>query len=379
MVRYARGMRLSRVRLGIVLVASAVAISAGMPACRSPTQIVFELSTDGPCYTLSVPVERRQTAITLGRRSKIETATKSTAKTEQCDSASGRIGSIVAVPSGDNDEEIGARIVSALGKSPADCAAGGDGQCIVARRAVRFIPNRSLTIPIFLSQGCAGVVCDPDSTCEKGICVPLGCAGKGTCGGDAGIGDASTEDDAASGTDGSHVDAPSDAQLDACVPDCAGRQCGSDGCGGSCGPSGGGCPGANDVCKSGVCVCQPTCVGKQCGDNGCGSACGSCGSNQTCSAGTCVGILGTCATCTNSSECGGGLSCLAHWSDHGSVLLKRYCAASLQSPSRTCIAPRTIRYIVCGGTYDVDCNSECVKSGYSGAIGCFTDGTCGCA
>ena len=187
------GMRLSDVRLGMVFLVLAVAISAGVPACRSPTQIVFELSTDGPCHTVSAPIERRQTAITLGRRGKIETATKSTAETEQCDPATGQIGTIVAVPSGDNNEEIGARIVSALGKSPADCAAGGDGQCIVARRAVRFIPNRSLTIPIFLGQSCAGIVCDPDSTCDKGLCVPLGCAGEGTCAADGGA-DASPPD-----------------------------------------------------------------------------------------------------------------------------------------------------------------------------------------
>ena len=68
-----------------------------------------------------------------------------------------------------------------------------------------------------------------------------------------------------------------------CAPDCAGKNCGSDGCGSSCGdcdPEMG--------CVAGVCICLPDCTGKQCGDNGCGGSCGSCNlANQTCDAGQC--------------------------------------------------------------------------------------------
>ncbi|HZU81291.1 MAG TPA: hypothetical protein VE987_00160, partial [Polyangiaceae bacterium] len=39
-----------------------------------------------------------------------------------------------------------------------------------------------------------------------------------------------------------------------CRPSCAGRTCGDDGCGGSCGR----CSIANDVCVAGACVCMPT-------------------------------------------------------------------------------------------------------------------------
>jgi hypothetical protein len=37
------------------------------------------------------------------------------------------------------------------------------------------------------------------------------------------------------------------------------------------------------------CACAPQCGGKVCGDDGCGGSCGNCGVNQTCQAGQCVG------------------------------------------------------------------------------------------
>ena len=47
-------------------------------------------------------------------------------------------------------------------------------------------------------------------------------------------------------------------------------------------------------CSNGACVtsCTPNCVGKTCGDNGCGGSCGTCGSGQTCTNGSCVASLG---------------------------------------------------------------------------------------
>ena len=60
-----------------------------------------------------------------------------------------------------------------------------------------------------------------------------------------------------------------------CQPNCNGKQCGSDGCGGSCGKCGG-----QDACVNNQCICQPNCGGKQCGGDGCGGSCGSCGPNK---------------------------------------------------------------------------------------------------
>ncbi len=106
----------------------------------------------------------------------------------------------------------------------------------------------------------------------------------------------------------------------ACVPDCHDRECGDDGCGGTCGHCAGGrmcspqhlcvpdpndctetcaslglecgthcqetcgtCPGANDACVDGKCACQPTCTLASCGaSDGCGGTCAPCPQDVSC-------------------------------------------------------------------------------------------------
>jgi len=90
-----------------------------------------------------------------------------------------------------------------------------------------------------------------------------------------------------------------------CQPDCAGRECGPDGCGDTCPP---GC-GAGETCNesTGTCECAPDCTDKQCGDDGCGGDCGTCGAGQLCSpAGACVDCL-TEADCLFLQLCTDGL------------------------------------------------------------------------
>ncbi|MGI9020519.1 MAG: hypothetical protein ACR2G3_07410 [Solirubrobacterales bacterium] len=70
-----------------------------------------------------------------------------------------------------------------------------------------------------------------------------------------------------------------------CTPNCAGKECGDDGCGGSCGSCGSG-----QVCQSGQCQCAPSCAPGACGMNdGCGGTC-LCGAGEVCnpSTQTCV-------------------------------------------------------------------------------------------
>ncbi len=69
----------------------------------------------------------------------------------------------------------------------------------------------------------------------------------------------------------------------ACTPDCSGKECGADGCGGTCGT----CSGPQEVCVEGQCVCQPACAAKECGDDGCGGTCGTCPAGSDCQAGRC--------------------------------------------------------------------------------------------
>ncbi len=69
-----------------------------------------------------------------------------------------------------------------------------------------------------------------------------------------------------------------------CVPDCSDRECGDDGCGGSCGTC---LPGYE--CVDGTCRgCTADCSGRVCGDDGCGGSCGVCQAGYVCNeAGAC--------------------------------------------------------------------------------------------
>ena len=152
------------------------------------------------------------------------------------------------------------------------------------------------------------------------------------------VGDLTAPDGAADAgaPDAASADAVEDADSNstACVPDCGGKECGDDGCGGSCGlcPTlwacdgglcveqecvplcGGlecgfdGCGGvcgfceAGELCQDGLCELECTCDGKECGDDGCGNACGTCDSPYTCVNNLCEILEGT-WTCTEILGC----------------------------------------------------------------------------
>jgi len=72
-----------------------------------------------------------------------------------------------------------------------------------------------------------------------------------------------------------------------CKPECDGKECGDDGCGGSCGE----CPMAAPFCADHKCKieCTSHCDMKECGDDGCGGSCGNCPLGFECSqGGACV-------------------------------------------------------------------------------------------
>jgi hypothetical protein len=137
-------------------------------------------------------------------------------------------------------------------------------------------------------------------------------------------------------------------QICECVPDCVDKECGGDGCGGTCGACGEGSacdshgtcgctdeattacgPDANvywydscgnqgvlkatcgaDGCVNGACAgCTANCDGVQCGDDGCGGECGTCEGGSACVAGQCeVPTLpgsceGRCGDYDGSAEC----------------------------------------------------------------------------
>ena len=97
-----------------------------------------------------------------------------------------------------------------------------------------------------------------------------------------------------------------------CIPcsnACAGKECGDDGCGRSCGE----CPGPQDLCQEGKCVCKPACDDwNGCGDDGCGGEC--CDDGVDCTQDLCIG--GNCKhlkespdCCVDDAECDDGIDC----------------------------------------------------------------------
>ncbi len=118
---------------------------------------------------------------------------------------------------------------------------------------------------------CQCAACPAGVECFQGACCVPQCDGK-NCG-----------DDGCGGECGLCQGACLDGQC--CTPDCAGVECGDDGCGGSCGA----CWGLEDTCLNGTCVCVPECTGKECGADGCGGLCGLCDDDLACSVDTCSG------------------------------------------------------------------------------------------
>ncbi len=85
-----------------------------------------------------------------------------------------------------------------------------------------------------------------------------------------------------------------------CVPRCAGKTCGDDGCGGTCGT----CPSGTQCSSAGTCACTPNCSGRACGDDGCGGTCGTCEVRWSCStSGACVPP--TCRASVGWNDCPG--------------------------------------------------------------------------
>lgn len=184
---------------------------------------------------------------------------------------------------------------------------------------------------------------------------------------------------------------------DACVPSCAGKSCGDDGCGGSCGacPPGELCSAITQACEPEACV--PNCAGKACGDDGCGGNCGDCAPNEQCEAnqcvpGTCVpvcegkicgpdGCGGACGTCPTGQICGssGQCSTVCVASCEGLACGTDGCGGSCG----TCEADETCDIGVCTACTPDCTGKSCGADGCGGICGecagadtCTDDGLC---
>jgi len=147
-----------------------------------------------------------------------------------------------------------------------------------------------------------GTECGAQKVCVKGACcdAKANCAGK-ECGSDGCGGSCGECDEFSKCTKGKCV-------KEECTPKCDGKECGEDGCGGSCGE----CTKAGFVCEEGACVCKPDCTDMECGPDGCGGSCGTCsGVNVACKDGVCGcagaecgdGCCGMNQVCTDLGEC----------------------------------------------------------------------------
>jgi hypothetical protein len=113
----------------------------------------------------------------------------------------------------------------------------------------------------------------------------------------------------------------------------------------------GGKPG---TCASGACQCTPQCSGKECGDDGCNGTCGSCSGSQMC-------VDAECVQCQTDANCPGSLDgCQRGRCQNGSCSREnvdaRACGVGGSCMGGTCCMPRCSGK--CGGA-DNGCGGTC--------------------
>ncbi len=198
---------------------------------------------------------------------------------------------------------------------------------------------------------------DTQEDTDTKICTPQ-CAGK-ACGEDGcgGLCGTCTEDELCSQVQKC---------IPKCIPQCFGKICGPDQCGGSCGTCGDDFEcGADGKCYSTTCV--PDCEGKACGDDGCSGKCGTCAQGDLCSVGQCV--AGPCSGVPfKTGKCdeeGRALSCFG-----GSTLVVTDCNAL---DNKKCGWSAPVSAFSC--IEKVDCFPFCIDGNECGEDGC--GGVCG--
>lgn len=144
--------------------------------------------------------------------------------------------------------------------------------------------------------------CNADGQCvpvapAEWTCSPLAYAGQDACDCNCGAYDPDCDFPDVFGVSGCGLGVTScnaDGSCGQCTPDCEGRVCGDDGCGGRCGECDVNLDGGTDgeVCRAGECIeeCGATpaaCLDNACGDDGCGGSCGTCAAGSTCTDGQC--------------------------------------------------------------------------------------------
>lgn len=170
------GQHRGRGRLGTA--AGTIALALTAPGCLDPTQIELQIRTDLSC------AELHSVGISVGFPDLVEAEPVDTFTTH-CDG--GYVGSLVVVPADDDTAAVGIHVVAGVGTEHGSCEpplypapALGTG-CIVARRALRFVPHTPLELPMFLQRECIDHPCTRESTCVDGVCHHRWPSGTGEC------------------------------------------------------------------------------------------------------------------------------------------------------------------------------------------------------
>lgn len=158
---------------------------------------------------------------------------------------------------------------------------------------MRLYFRSALLLASVVTSGCGGNNDRPDPACLNVECGDHGVCNAGLC-------------ECSDGYRGAECQFPP-----SCLPQCAGKDCGDNGCGGSCGL----CP-AGEMCMEGQCGCDSSCANRDCGNNGCGDSCGECSGAAVCDpSGRCCtpscagkacgddGCGGSCGNCTGAEVC----------------------------------------------------------------------------
>jgi hypothetical protein len=164
---------MSRFRVGAIagFGAALVAIGLAAPNCASATQIIIDVqATAELCASIKTGI-----AVTMP-----EEINEKPLDIYQDGCADGdEVGSLTIAPSGAKDDEVGVRIVAAVGNDPDPdrCGRSDIGgrpnwdNCILARRFLRFVPGETRRITVRLTPDCVGQYCGGALECNLGVCV----------------------------------------------------------------------------------------------------------------------------------------------------------------------------------------------------------------
>jgi hypothetical protein len=156
-------------RKALAALLSLLACAAPIPACLSPTEITLDVRTDVPCTNAA---SWRGVAISVGEPG-VDVESRAPVLTTTACSASGQVGTLVVVPTGADNAEVGIRVVAGITENPEDCAAGGYVGCIVSRRTLSYLPHQAQQVVIDLTSDCIGNACDINHTCVNGSCTDI--------------------------------------------------------------------------------------------------------------------------------------------------------------------------------------------------------------